>query len=176
MNLIKKQYLNQRLQRFIEQKKERKMKVRTLQEANSICFFVSAKDSSRLEELIQYISENDEKKMTVICYCPTKKMAENKNMFPFLHTVLSKDVSTKGQLNEQVQETIFSRHFELFIDLDTKTNLTSLYLKTLLQADFRIGANRKYYRYFDFTLYTKEQHTIKDYLCSLDIYTSKLKN
>jgi hypothetical protein len=173
MNFIKKYYLNRYLRSFIRQKEERKISIHTLQNANSVCFFISSTDSNRLEELVQYVSAS-RKKMIIICYCSNKETAENYNTLPFLYTISSKDVSITGKIKEQLSD-IFSQHCDIFIDMDTKTDLISLYLKTLLKVDFRIGRNQECYNYFDFTLCTNEQHTLKDYLSNLEIYTPKLK-
>jgi hypothetical protein len=174
MNFVKKQYINRRLRSFIEQKKGREINIHTLKKTNFVCFFITYTNSKRLEDLVQYVFANREKKMTIICYCPNKKTSENENTLPFLHIISQKNVSMKGQIRGQLSD-IFSQHYDIFIDLDTKTNLMSLYLKTLPKADFRIGGSLEYYNYFDFTLCANEQYTIKDYLNSLEIYTSKLK-
>jgi hypothetical protein len=138
-----------------------------------VCFFISGTDSNRLEELAQYVSANSEKRMTIICYCSNKKTAKNENSLPFLHIVSPKNISITGKIKEQASD-IFSQYYDIFIDLDAKTDLISLYLKTLPKVDFRIGRNQEYYNYFDFTLCANEQHTLKDYLSKLDIYILKL--
>ena len=173
MNFVKKHYINRRLRNFIERKKGRKVNIHTLKSANSVCFFISDTVPNRLENLVQYITTNREKKMTIICYGTNKKTSENENTLPFLYTISQKNVSMTGKIKEDLSA-IFSQHYDIFIDLDTKTDLTSLYLKTLPNADFRIGGNQEYYNYFDFTLCANKQHTIKDYLSNLEVYTSKL--
>jgi hypothetical protein len=173
MNFVKKHYINKRLRSFIEQKKGRKVNIHTLKNANSVCFFLTYTNSERMEELVQYVFANREKKMTVICYYPNKKTSKNEKTLLFLYTVSQKNVSMTGKIKENLSD-IFSQYYDIFIDLDTKTDLTSLYLKTLSNADFRIGGSLEYCNYFDFTLCANKQHTIKDYLSNLEIYTSKL--
>jgi len=173
MNFVKKHYINSRLRSFIEQKKGKKVNIHSLKDANSVCFFVTYTYSECLGDLVEYVSANSEKKIIIICYCTNKKTPENEKTLPFLYTVSQKNVSTTGKIKGELSD-VFSQHYDVFIDLDTKTDLTSLYLKTLPNADFRIGRNQEYYNYFDFTLYANKQHTIKDYLSNLEIYTSKL--
>ena len=174
MNCIKKYYINRRLGDFVRKRKGKKVDIYTLKDANSICFFITNDDSNKVEELVKTVSIYKEKNLAIICYLPHKEDINMANMPPFLYTVSDKDIGLTGRINEQAKN-IFSQQYNIFIDMDTKTDLTSLYLKTLPNADFRIGGSQMYYNYFDFTLCADEQHTIAEYLSNLEVYTSKLK-
>ena len=174
MNFIQKYYLNRRLRDFVRKKTGRKVHIYTLKDANSMCFFITGDDSNKVEELVKSVSIYKEKKITIICYLPHKKELNITDIPPFLYTVSDKDIGLTGRISEQAKN-IFSQQYNIFIDMDTKTDLVSLYLKTLPNADFRIGGSQMYYNYFDFTLCADEQHTIAEYLSNLELYTSKLK-
>ena len=173
MNFIKKYCLNRRLSIFNRKRKEEQTNIYALKEAKSICFFITLNVVEKLEELMKCISRFDNKK-TIICYLPKTELPQNMAMLPFLHTISNKDVNLIGGMNEQVKN-IFSQHYNIFIDIDTEQDLMSLYLKTFLSADFRIGRNKEYYNYFDFTLCADENYNIKDYISNLEKYTDKLK-
>jgi len=153
---------------------DKKISVHTLKDANSICFFITNNDSNRVENLIKSVSIYKEKKITIICYLPHKKDINIADMPPFLYIVSQKDIGLTGRVSEQAKN-IFSQHYNIFIDMDTKTDLVSLYLKTLSNADFRRGGEQAYYDYFDFILCADEQRTIEEYISNLEVYTSKLK-
>jgi len=173
MNFIKKYYLNKGLRKFVQQKKDKKIIIQTINDANSVCFFVSGSDANKVNDLLKSIAIYNEKKITIICYLPHREKLNIENSPPFLHFVSPKDISITGQIKKHVPD-IFSQNYDIFIDLDTNTDLMSLYLKTLLNADFRIGGNREFYNYFDFTLCANEQYTMNDYLSNLEVYTLKL--
>ena len=175
MGWIKKYYLNRQLRDFVRKKTDKKTRIHTLKNANSICFFITDDNSNKVHELIKSVSIYKEKKITIIYYLPHKKEINQTDMPPFLYTISQKDIKWTGLLNEEVQKNIFSHHYDIFIDMDTKTDLLALYLKTLPNADFRIGGEQTYYHYFDFILCANEQHTMKDYMSNLELYTSKLK-
>ena len=175
MNFIQKHCLNQRLNGFIQKRKGEQTSIYTLKEANSICFFITLDIADKLTELVNYVSALENKKTVIICYFNGKKLPENMEKSPILYTVSRKDISITGRVREQVREKIFSQHYNIFIDMDTETDLISLYLKSLPNADFRIGRNEKYYNYFDFTLCAGEQYNIKEYISNVEKYTSKLK-
>jgi len=175
MHFLKRYCLNRRLRSFAEGEKKRQINVISLQEARSVCFFITCENPQQVEELTRYTAKNPDKKITVICYLPAKNTAENAPMLPFLHTISSKDVGWRGQIKKQTLKTIFLQQYDIFIDMNTKTDLTSLFLATLPKADFRIGGTQQQYRYSDFTLCADEQHTLEEYLFNLELYTSKLK-
>jgi hypothetical protein len=175
MNFIKKYYINRQLCDFVQQKTDRNFRVHTLKDARSICFFICGDDTDKVEDLIQCVSTlYKEKEIVIICYLSRQKEFKTGNMPSFLYAVSAKDVGTTGRMKGNVQK-IFSKQYDIFIDLDTKINLISLYLKTLLKADFRIGGNQTYYKYFDFVFCDDEQRSVKDYLSNLELYTSKIK-
>ena len=175
MNFIRKHYINRQLKGFIKNGRRKQVRTHALKDANSICFFVRSDDANRIEELIEYAVANKEKKILILCYLPHKKDINIADTPPFLHVVSQKNVNMSGRINEQGLKDIFSQYYDIFIDMDTKTDLMSLYLKTLPKADFRIGGIQSEYKYFDFILCGDEQRTVKDYLYNLEVYTSKLK-
>jgi hypothetical protein len=175
MNFIKKYYLNKIVGNFVQKRTEGRGNVHALKDARSVCFFVGGEDADRVEELIQCVSTSyKEKEIAVICCVSNKKRFNINNMPPFLYAVSEKDVGITGGIHEDIHK-IFSKKYDIFIDLDTKTNLISLCLKTLVKADFRIGGSQNQYEYFDFILCADEQRSIKDYLFNVELYTSKLK-
>lgn len=175
MNFIKKYYLNKWLRNFVQSETDRKITVYTPKDARSICFFICGDKVNKVEELIQCIkTEYKEKEITIICYLSNKKGFNIIDIPPFLHKISSKEVGITGRIKEGT-DTLFAKQYDMLIDLDTKTNVISLYLKTLLKADFRIGGSQTDYAYFDFVLCADEQRSIKDYLFNLEVYTSKLK-
>ena len=175
MNTIQKYYLNRHLREFIRKKIDKKIDERTLKDTSSICFFITGDDLNRVEELLTCISSfYKEENVSIICYFTDKKEFKMEKFPAFLYVVSEKDVSLTGRVSECLQK-IIEKKYDIFIDLDTKTNLLALYLKTLPKANFRVGSNQQNYVYFDFTLCADEQHSIRDYLSILDIYMSKIK-
>ncbi len=178
MNFIQKHYLDRQINNFVEKRRKEQTHIYTLKEANSICFFITFDTVDRLEELIKSVSVYNGKKVVIICYCPSNKIPENMNMddnVSFLYFILRKDISLTGRISEQIQKNVFSQHYDVFVDVDTNSDLISLYLKTFPDADFRIGRNGECATYFDFTFSVDQHYTIKDYISNLEVYLSKLK-
>ena len=175
MNFIQKYCLNKRLNAFIPKRKGEQTSIYTLKEANSICFFITLDAMEKLSELIECVSSFKDKKIVIICYLNGEELPESIDTSLVVYAVSKKDVSIMGRVAERLQEKIFSQRYNLFIDMDTKQDLMPLFLKTFLNADFRIGRNEKYYDYFDFVLCADEQCSMKKYILNLEKYISKLK-
>jgi hypothetical protein len=174
MNFIQRYYLKRRLNNFIEKQNKQQKNIYTLKETQSMCFFLTYDSSGKLEELIRYTSSQN-KRRAIICYLPSDKSIDNTIDTKSVYMITQKDIKLTGQIDKQVRDTIFSQHYDVFIDTDIKSDLSSLYLKTFFDADFRIGRNSQYYKYYDFTLCMGEQYTIKEYISNLETYTLKLK-
>ncbi|MDR1182310.1 MAG: hypothetical protein LBL13_10085, partial [Bacteroidales bacterium] len=175
MNFIQQYYLKRQLNSFVAKRTEKQKSIRTLKESHSVCFFLTYDTSDKLEELIRYISLQNKKGKIIICYLPSGKIIENKIDTTCVHLITQKAIKATGKLDKQVLENIFSQHYNIFIDVDIKPDLSSLYLKSFLDADFRIGRNSEYYKYYDFTLCVNERYTIKEYINNVETYISKLK-
>jgi hypothetical protein len=146
-----------------------------LKGTQSVCFFLTCDTSGKLEELIRYTSSQDKKKRTIICYVPSDKLIDNTIDTTSVFIITQKSIKITGKIDKQIWETIFARHYDIFVDTDIKSDLSSLYLKTLFEADFRIGRNSQYYKYYDFILCMDEKYTIREYISNLETYTLKLK-
>jgi hypothetical protein len=176
MNFIQEYYLKQQLNSFVEKRKKGQRNIYALKETESVCFFHTYDTFEKLEELMRYTSFfYNKQKRRIICYLPPDGFIENQINTKLVCVVAQKAISLAGQLNKQVREKIFSQHYDVFIDTDIKSDLSALYLKTFIDANFRIGRNPEYSKYYDFTLCVGEQYTIKEYMTNLEIYTLKLK-
>ncbi|MDR0603467.1 MAG: hypothetical protein LBG80_04090 [Bacteroidales bacterium] len=173
MNFIQQYYLKRRLNSFVEKRTETQRSIYTLKETQSMCFFLTYDTFEQLEELIHYTSLH--KKRKIICYLPSDKFIEHKIDTMTVYTITPKAIHLTGKVDKEVRENIFSQHYDVFIDTDIKSDLSALYLKTFFDADFRIGRNSEYYKYYDLTLCVGEQYTIKEYISNLETYTLKLK-
>jgi hypothetical protein len=175
MNFIQRYYLKRQLNSFVEKRTEKQRNIYTLKETQSICFFLTYDTFDKLEELISYVSSYNKKSRKIICYLPSDRTIENKIDTTNVSMITQKAINLTGQVDKEIREDIFSKHYDVFIDTDVKSDLNSLYLKTFFDADFRIGRNLEYYQYYDFTLCVGEQYTIKEYISNIETYTLKLK-
>ncbi|MDR1459997.1 MAG: hypothetical protein LBI60_07260 [Bacteroidales bacterium] len=175
MNFIQQYYLKRHLNNFVTKRTKTQKNISTLKESHSVCFFLTYNTFDELEELIKLISRQKEKERMVICYLPSGKSIAREINNLSVHLLTHKVIKPTGTIDKQVKENIFSRHYDIFIDMDIKPDLSSLYLKTFVDADFRIGRNSEHYKYYDFTLCVNERYTLKEYISNVETYTSKLK-
>jgi len=172
MNFVKKYCLNRQLRDFLQKRVNKNVNVHALKGANSICFLIRGGDSNRVDELLKIASQYKEKKMVIVCYLSSNERFNMTDTPSFLYTLSSKDVGLTGRIGDEKLKNIFLQHYDIFIDMNDKTDLISLYLQTLFNADFRIGGNKLFHKHFDFVLCADEQRSLKEYMSNLELYTS----
>ncbi|MDR1878105.1 MAG: hypothetical protein LBQ64_00900 [Bacteroidales bacterium] len=177
MNFIQKYYLNRQLKHFTENRKKVQVSVYTIDIITSLCLFTTYQSPDKWEEVYQCVKwfRQKGKEITVICYFPFHEIPQQISRIPNICTVSAKDANIFGQINTQKKHQLASPHYDVLIDTDVFSDLFGLYLKSLPNAEFRIGRNQDYCSYFDLTLCVDENHTINDYMSVLNQYTSRLK-
>lgn len=177
MNFIQRYYINKRLTNSVKKRKDKEIKISPFDTLKTICVFATYHGDDKYKELIEGVNylEKKGKKVSIFYFLNQKKIPEVMSNKLDINFVYKKDISSTGLINNHAQKELKNQHYDISIDTDTRPDKLSLYLKTFIDTDLRVGRNEKYYDYYDLTLCVDETHTIKDYFLNLETYITKLQ-
>jgi hypothetical protein len=177
MNFIQRYYINKQLTNSVKKRKNKEIKISPFDTLKNICVFATYHGDEKYKELIEGINylEKKGKKVSIFYFLNQKKIPEVMSNKLDINFIYKKDISFTGLINNHAQKELGKQHYDIFIDTDTRPDKLSLFLKTFINTDLRVGRNEKYYDYYDLTLCVDEKHTIKEYFLNLETYITKLQ-
>jgi hypothetical protein len=176
MNFFKKHNLNRQLTRFAKASNNRKRQFCTIEEAKSVHLFATCRSLETVYQLKAWADLLLHKGKQVMICCLTN----NKSICDILQqennlVIDSKDFNITGNLKSNIKKILTNQKYDLLIDTDIEADMESLYIKSLIDAEFRIGRTAAYSSFYDFIVLCNEQYSVGDYIKNVDIYTKKVK-
>jgi hypothetical protein len=161
----------------VDKRKTEQIRISSFDATKNICVFATYHGEKKHKELIESINylKKSGKNVSVVYFFNQKKTPVAISNNADIYIIYKKDISFTGLLNSHVQKEVKRLYHHFFIDVDRSSDTLALYLKTLINADLRIGRNRKHYNYYDLTFCVDENYTIKEYITNLETYIKKLQ-
>jgi hypothetical protein len=161
----------------VRQRKTEQVRIPSFDATKNICIFATYRGEETHQELVESIDylKKRGKNVSVFYFFDRKKTPATIPNNADVHIICKKDVSFTGLLSSPVQKEVKRLYHHFFIDVDRSSDTLALYIKTLINADLRIGRNKKQYSYYDLTFCIDEKYTIKEYITNLETYIKKLQ-
>ena len=177
MNFIQKHYFNKQLFGFINRRQNEQVKLSKFDALHTVCVFATFQGDESFKNLMQSIAclERKNKKVSLIMYVNQPTIPAIIENTSDICVITKKDINFAGHVKSVLYDELVKHHYDLFIDTDTVSEKSTLYLKALIHAGLRTGRNQQYCDYYDLTLCVDDTYTVNEYISNLEIYISKLQ-